>query len=540
MLIELTQRVSHRLWRQIVKRERRRRVRQRRAQELHLKQEQKQRALMQDPHYVKELERLQQMEEETQRLEEEEAKRRKEEWLLRDAALHSKFLYEKRKKQLQEEQQKKQEELIKKEWEEKQRTEEEKKKEEQEALLKAATESLGKPGEEPTHNPEPPPGYSRSRISPPKREPCPFFTKTGACRFGVQCSREHVYPERSHTILLPNMYSHFGMDHLAMEEKDSDILLEYSESEMYQLFREFFEDVLPEFQRCGKVVQFKVCANVSPHLRGNVYVQFMNEDDALKACALFNGRWYAGRQMTCYQVTIEKWRYALCGLYWRKQCPKGDHCNFLHAYRNPGNVFWQADRDMQPFSSLRKTPLHHRLSPERNFRKKHEKSSKLSNERRRNFKDDEDSECEIGVSQRSKDLSDTSETEVNESSKRKHSSQGSRQKLRRSRSEKSSDRSEQTSSKSRKSSRRSERSSSRSEQSSSRSERSSSRSERFSSKSERYGSRSDRSSSRSDRCSKSEWSRSKSARLSSSPERPSRKSSSKILKKKKKGQNHIG
>lgn len=49
--------------------------------------------------------------------------------------------------------------------------------------------------------------------------------------------REHVYPERSHTILLPNMYSHFGMDHLAMEEKDSDILLEYSESEMYQLFR---------------------------------------------------------------------------------------------------------------------------------------------------------------------------------------------------------------------------------------------------------------------------------------------------------------
>lgn len=77
--------------------------------------------------------------------------------------------------------------------------------------------------------------------------------------------------------------------------------------------REFFEDVLPEFQRCGKVVQFKVCANVSPHLRGNVYVQFMNEDDALKACALFNGRWYAGRQMTCYQVTIEKWRYALCG-----------------------------------------------------------------------------------------------------------------------------------------------------------------------------------------------------------------------------------
>lgn len=66
---------------------------------------------MQDPQYVKELERLQHMEEEAERLEEEEAIRRKEEWLLRDAALHSKFLYEKHKRQLQEEQQKKQEVL---------------------------------------------------------------------------------------------------------------------------------------------------------------------------------------------------------------------------------------------------------------------------------------------------------------------------------------------------------------------------------------------------------------------------------------------
>lgn len=67
---------------------------------------------MQDPLYLEELERLQYMEEEACRLEEEEAMRRKEEWMLRDAALHSKFLYEKRKRQLQEEQQKKQEVLY--------------------------------------------------------------------------------------------------------------------------------------------------------------------------------------------------------------------------------------------------------------------------------------------------------------------------------------------------------------------------------------------------------------------------------------------
>ncbi|MPC35004.1 U2 small nuclear ribonucleoprotein auxiliary factor subunit-related protein 1 [Portunus trituberculatus] len=44
-------------------------------------------------------------------------------------------------------------------------------------------------GEQPTHNPEPPVGYNRRDLTPPRREPCPFFNKTGTCRFGVQCSR---------------------------------------------------------------------------------------------------------------------------------------------------------------------------------------------------------------------------------------------------------------------------------------------------------------------------------------------------------------
>lgn len=56
-----------------------------------------------------------------------------------------------------------------------------------------------------------------------------------------------------------------------------------------------------------------MCSNASPHLRGNVYVQFLSEEDAERARALFNGRWYAGRQLTCYLVTIEKWKSALCG-----------------------------------------------------------------------------------------------------------------------------------------------------------------------------------------------------------------------------------
>ena len=54
----------------------------------------------------------------------------------------------------------------------------------------------------------------------------------------------------------------------------SDIDLEYEDSDTYRHFEEFYEDVLPEFKQAGDVIQFKVCRNYEPHLKGNVYVQY--------------------------------------------------------------------------------------------------------------------------------------------------------------------------------------------------------------------------------------------------------------------------
>ena len=50
--------------------------------------------------------------------------------------------------------------------------------------------------------------------------------------------------------------------------------LEFEENDMNQHYANFYQDVLPEFQAAGQVIQFKVCCNHEPHLRGNVYVQF--------------------------------------------------------------------------------------------------------------------------------------------------------------------------------------------------------------------------------------------------------------------------
>lgn len=70
------------------------------------------------------------------------------------------------------------------------------------------------------------------------------------------------------------MYSHYSIGQTGRADFDTDDILEYEDSERYQDFKNFYLDVLPEFKKYGKVVQFKVCSNHEPHLRGNVYVQF--------------------------------------------------------------------------------------------------------------------------------------------------------------------------------------------------------------------------------------------------------------------------
>lgn len=88
------------------------------------------------------------------------------------------------------------------------------------------------------------------------------------------CSRVHIHPSVSCTILIHGMYSHFSIGQTGRADFDTDDILEYEDSERYQDFKDFYFDVLPEFKKYGKVVQFKVCSNHEPHLRGNVYVQF--------------------------------------------------------------------------------------------------------------------------------------------------------------------------------------------------------------------------------------------------------------------------
>ncbi|CAL4171557.1 unnamed protein product [Meganyctiphanes norvegica] len=352
MWIQVTERFSHQKWRRLVKKERRKQKRQENAQERDRKSQKELAILLHDPEYQNQLLQAEQLHQDAEHREMEAAAQCREEWNARDEALHSMWCREQARKKRLREERVKQEASIRAEWEKQQQKEAEEEAKKQEAneekqkqqteLLQKATEGLAQ-ADGTSHNPEPPHGYTPAATT--MREPCPFFIKTGACRFGITCSRLHEYPSSSRSILLPNMYSHFGLSGALLDGLDSDMALEYEDSETYQHFRTFFQDILPEFQKCGRVSQLRVCCNTNSHLRGNVYVQYENEMAALRAVTLFNGRWYAGRQISCMFVNMERWKPAICGMYWRQLCPKGGQCNFLHTFHNPGRMFWKIDQD---------------------------------------------------------------------------------------------------------------------------------------------------------------------------------------------------
>lgn len=143
-----------------------------------------------------------------------------------------------------------------------------------------------------------------------------------------------------------------------------DEALETDEGELRAHFEHFFWDLLGELRRAGTVRQLRICRNLEPHLRGNVYVQYRSVEEAQRARALLNGRWYAGRPVSCEFSPVERWKTAVCGLFFRGACPKGRSCNFLHVFRNPQDECWhsRSPPPVRPRSSPEEEQHRHRRS----------------------------------------------------------------------------------------------------------------------------------------------------------------------------------
>merc|ERR1711884_807080 len=157
---------------------------------------------------------------------------------------------------------------------------------------------------------------------------CSFYFKIGACRHGDRCSRIHNRPTFSQTILLQNLY--LNPQNSAKSAYGSH-LTNVSDEEMQEHYDNFFEDVFVEAEdKYGEVEEMNVCDNLGDHLVGNVYIKFRREEDAARAVAELNNRWFGGRPIYAELSPVTDFREACCRQYEMGECTRSGFCNFMH------------------------------------------------------------------------------------------------------------------------------------------------------------------------------------------------------------------
>merc|ERR1712083_555707 len=104
-----------------------------------------------------------------------------------------------------------------------------------------------------------------------------------------------------------------------------------SDEEMQEHYDNFFEDVFVEAEdKYGEVEEMNVCDNLGDHLVGNAYIKFRREEDAARAAAELNNRWFGGRPIYAELSPVTDFRDSCCRQDEMGECVRSGFCNFMH------------------------------------------------------------------------------------------------------------------------------------------------------------------------------------------------------------------
>lgn len=155
------------------------------------------------------------------------------------------------------------------------------------------------------------------------RNVCLFYIRIGACRHGEKCTKKHIKPVRSNTILLSNLYQN---PELNKNEKD------LNPKQIQEYFENFYKDIFIKLSLIDQIRDLVVCENENNHLNGNIYVKYKSAAGAQQAVLTLNQEWFGGRPVHCELSPVQSFLDANCRAHEKGTCDR-DYCNFMHIKR---------------------------------------------------------------------------------------------------------------------------------------------------------------------------------------------------------------
>jgi len=146
---------------------------------------------------------------------------------------------------------------------------------------------------------------------------CSFFLRIGACRHGENCPKKHTWPAFSQVIMFEHLW--IAPKKVLAKKRLRD-----------EHYENFCEDLVEECMKYGEIEEVLTYSNMGDHMIGNTFVRFADEDQAAACLSSTQGRYYAGRKVTCKFSPVVDFDNARCRDYQSNDCKRGQFCNFAH------------------------------------------------------------------------------------------------------------------------------------------------------------------------------------------------------------------
>jgi len=156
---------------------------------------------------------------------------------------------------------------------------------------------------------------------------CPFYFKNGACRYGERCTRLHIKPTKSVTLIFAHMYQNSPF---AVALAEGHHIPDDKLKEVIDAFEQFYQEVFLELAQFGEIEEMHVLDNLGDHLVGNVYVKFATEEDAENCRKNISGRSFMNRLVMPEFSPVTDFREGRCRQFDVDACRRGGFCNFMH------------------------------------------------------------------------------------------------------------------------------------------------------------------------------------------------------------------